>query len=143
MALWQFFDYITEGNENHLSIWYGALQRDEQVTFDLLVKQLSETEDWDATKKSRRKHKELERDDIGLTQLMFESYRPTTWGTVFRKQFRAIGIWMKDEWQFIFLNGCQKRGFLGDIPPDAFKHARHLKAQFEANRGSINEHKVI
>jgi len=143
MAFWRFFDYIAEDNKNHLSIWYGTLERDEQVTFDLLVRQLAETEDWDATKRSRRKHKELAFEDMGLTQLMFESLRPTTFGRVFRKQFRAIGIWQKEEWQFVFQNGCQKRGFLGTTPPDAFEHARRLRAQFEAKRGNINEHKII
>jgi hypothetical protein len=143
VAFWQFFDYITEDNKNHVSMWYGTLERDEQVALDLLVKQLAETEDWNATKKRRRKHKELEFEDIGLTQLMFESFRPTTFGQIFRKQFRAIGVWQKEEWQFIFLNGCQKHGILGTTPPNAFTEARRLKAQFEAKRGNINEHKVI
>jgi hypothetical protein len=139
MAFWQFFDYITEDNKNPLSDWYGTLEPDEKAIFDILVKQLAETEDWAAVKKKRRKYKELEWEDIGLTQLIFETERRYL-GRHFKKQFRPIGIWKKDEWQFIFLNGCQKHGVLGTTPPDAFKEARRLREQLEAGRGTTREH---
>jgi hypothetical protein len=139
MPFWQFFDYITEDNRNPLSDWYGTLKADEQAIFDLLVKQLSETEHWDAVKKKRGKYKELEREDAGLTQLMFETERKHL-GQLFKKQFRPLGVWKKAEGLFIFFAGCEKHGILGTIPPNAFKEARRLKEQFDAERGTTREH---
>ena len=131
MAFWQFFDYITENRVNPVSEWYqNYLDDDEKAVFDLLVKTLSVTEDWYEAKKKDRQYKELERDRIGLAQLMLK---------VKRKNLRPIGLLRRQEREFIFLGGCEKHPFW-TIPPKAFDAALRLKAQFEQGRGAIREH---
>jgi hypothetical protein len=131
MGVWQFLDYITENHVNPVSEWYQKhLDDDGKAQFDILVKIMSVTEDWDEVKEKERKYKELERDRIGLAQLMFK---------VKRKNFRPIGLLRRQEREFIFLGGCEKHPFW-TVPPNAFDEALRLKAQLEQGRGATREH---
>lgn len=131
MAFWQFLDYVTENHVNPVSEWYQKhLDDDEKAEFDLLVKTLSITEDWDEVKEKDRKYKELERDRVGLTQLMFK---------VKRKNFRPIGVLKRAAREFIFFGGCEKHPFW-TVPANAFDQALRLKAQWEQDRGATREH---
>ncbi len=128
MASWEFLDYITEERENPILIWYGTLSPQEQSDFDTLVKTLSETEDWDSSKK--KKYKELERTHIGLCELIFK---------VDGKNLRAIGVLRRESRQFVFLGGCTKFGFW-TLPIGAFDKALRLKGQLDQGRGVTREH---
>ena len=72
MAIWRFKDYLTEDRRSPILEWYGTLPEEAQVEFDLLVKVLSETEDWDEVKPTKRKYKELTRQHAGLCELKFK-----------------------------------------------------------------------
>ena len=130
MALWQFLDYITEAHENPISDWYGSIMPEEQAGFDILVRTLSETDDWDEPKKKHRKYKELERSHVGLTELILK---------VGRKNLRPIGLLRREQRQFIFLGGCEKHPFW-TVPLRAFDNALRLKGQFEQQKGATREH---
>lgn len=131
MAQWEFLDYITEGHQNPVLNWYGTLDDDVKAGFDVLVAALSETPDWDAVKKKKRKYKELFKQHAGLSQLMFK---------VDGKKFRPLGILRRQQRQFIFLGGCQKHTWFWTIPPKAFEEAMRLKGELEQGRGALNAH---
>jgi len=114
---------------------------DEQAAFDLLIKALSETDDWDEVKRSRRKYKELDREHSGLTQLMFETERRHQ-GKIVRRQFRILGILIRTAREFIFLGGCEKHGEW-TVPHGAFDEALRLRGKYEQNKGTTREHAII
>jgi hypothetical protein len=130
MAFWRFLDYITEGHQNPISDWYGTLIPEAQAEFDVLVKTLSETEDWDGPKRKKRKYKQLTKAHVGLTELIFK---------VNAKNLRPIGILVNVHREFIFLGGCEKHTFW-TVPRNAFDEALRLKVKFEQGRGTTREH---
>jgi hypothetical protein len=141
MPAWQFLDYITEKNERPIITWYGTLEPNAKVEFDLLVKVLSETEDWESVKKKRQKFRDLERQHLGLTELVFE-VEGKYMGSFKKKQFRPLGIRRKLERVFILLNGCEKHGFMGTVPPGAFEDAMRLKSDLEQGKGTTDAHPI-
>jgi hypothetical protein len=56
-----------------------------------------------------------------------------------KRQYRAIGIWRKDQGDFILLTGFEKSG-RSTNPPNAFEVATRLRNQFNQGRGTIHEH---
>lgn len=142
MPVWQFLDCITDSHDRPIVTWYGTLEPNAKVAFDLLVKVLSETEDWEHAKKKNQKFRELEKEHKGLTELKFETEGKYL-GRFIKKQFRALGILRKSELTFIFLNGCEKHGYLGTVPPKAFETAMKLKSAFEQHRGNVDAHTII
>lgn len=130
MPYWEFLDYITEPPQNPILDWWGTLTPQAKAGFDALVAVLSETEDWDAVKKKKRKYKELERRHAGLCELILE---------VEGKHLRPLGVLRRERRQFVFLGGCEKHTFW-TIPPKAFDNALKLKEQFERGKGTTNAH---
>lgn len=132
MSTWSFLDYITEAHVCPVVIWYGTLGAEVQAEFDVVVDLLERTEDWDAQNKTRRKYKELTRRHAGLCELRF---------TLEGRKFRPIGIRDAAVRQFIFLGGCEKKGFFGTTePPNAFDDALLLKQAYEQGRGTTRAH---
>lgn len=134
MPFWRFMDYLTEGppRTNPVSDWYGDLEPEVQAAFDALVATLAETEDWDEPKKKKRKYEELSRDHLGLCELKFK---------VGRRRFRPIGILHRGIHEFVFLGGCEEKGFFGTTkPPGAFDNALRLRQAYDQGRGTTREH---
>lgn len=130
MSFWRFTDYVTESLRCPIIEWYGTQGEDVQAEFDLLVKDLSESENWDEPKPGKRKYKLLTKQHSGLCELMFR---------VERRKFRLIGILVRENREFIFLGGCEKRRTF-TIPPDAFDAAFRLKELLDLGRGVTREH---
>jgi len=131
MAFWEFKDYVTADQRSPILEWYGTLDEDVQAAFDLLVKGMAETEDWDEVKPRRRKYKELTRQHEGLCELFLK---------VNERSFRPIGILRRETREFIFLGGCEKVGQGATDPEEAFDSALRLKQQFDAGRGVTREY---
>ncbi len=130
MAYWKFLDYITEDRHNPILEWYTTLETDVRAAFDVLVQDLSGTEDWDAPKPRKRKYRLLRRRHIGLCELIFR---------VGNRKFRPLGVLISENREFIFLGGCEHRRFFS-IPANAFDEALRLKSLFEQGRGATREH---
>jgi hypothetical protein len=93
---------------------------------------LAETEDWDELKPSRRKYKILTRRHAGLCELKFR---------VDGRKFRPIGILHSEIREFVFLGGCEKKGFFGTtFPLNAFDEALRLKQAYDEGKGAIRDH---
>ena len=131
MAIWQFMDYVSEDQRSPLLEWYGTVPEEVQAAFDVLVKSLSETEDWDEIKPRRRKYKELIREHKGLCELILN---------VDDRSFRPLGILRRETREFVFLGGCEKIGQGATDPEGAFDAALHLKAQLDEGRGVTREY---
>jgi hypothetical protein len=130
MAFWEFRDYVTDDQRSPLLEWYGMLDGDIQAAFDLLLKNLAETEDWDEVKPKRRKYKELTREHNGLCELFLN---------VDGRSFRPLGILHRDIRVFILLGGCEKLGQDSTEPEGAFDSALRFKRQLDAGRGVTRE----
>jgi hypothetical protein len=130
MTFWRFMDYLTVENRCPIIEWYGIQDDDVQAEFDLFVKDLSETEDWDEPELGKRKYKVLTRRHVGLCELKFR---------VNARKFRPLGVLARDNREFVFLGGCEKHR-MNTIPPDAFDSAFRLKEPFENGRGTTREH---
>jgi hypothetical protein len=141
MAMWQFFDYITDGGRAPVEDWLvNHLLPAEQAEFEVAIDYLQRIEDWDSVKKASRKYRELVRELQGLTELKF-SVTVQIMGRNLKKHFRPLGILKRDQRQFIFLGGFQK-GNPNPIPVDAFTDALRYKREYEQDRGDIREHKT-
>lgn len=133
MAPWRFSEYVTDEEPRRCPIieWYGTLDDDVKVAFDLLVKELSETDDWDEPKPSKRKYRELKQEHTGLCELLFK---------VGKRQFRPLGVRRVEAREFVFLGGCEKAGRGRTTPDDAFNSALHMKEALEAGRGASRDY---
>lgn len=131
MAFWRFTQYVTDHQRCPIVEWYGTLEPDAQADFDLLCKVLSETEDWDEVKPSKRKYKELSREGAGLFELLFNTGR---------RQFRPLGLLFRDKREFLFLGGCVKLGRGRTDPPNAFSTALRLKELYVSGKGNTRDH---
>lgn len=130
MPYWEFLDYITERHENPIQNWYGTLTPQAKADFDALVLALSQTDDWDETKKKKRKYKELERKHKGLCELILK---------VEGKNLRPLGVLRRELRQFVFLGGCEKHAFW-TFPLGAFDSALQLLGQLDQGKGATREH---
>ena len=128
-------DYLTEGPPpvtNPVSDWYGTLEPQIQAEFDVFVKTMAETEDWDEPKEKERKYEELSRKHAGLCELKFK---------VGKRRFRPVGILHRGIREFIFLGGCEEKGWFGTTDPaNAFDNALRLKQAYDQGRGTTREH---
>jgi hypothetical protein len=133
MAFWQFKDYVTDEipPRSPMLDWYGTLPEEVQAGLDVLLKTLTETEDWDEAKPSKRKYKELTREHQGLCELLLK---------VGKRNFRPVGILQREIREFIFLGGAEKVGQGATDPEGAFDAALNLKRQFEEGRGVTREY---
>lgn len=133
MPAWRFLEYLTDDVpcRSPFLEWYGVLDENVKAEFDILVKELTETEDWDEPRLSRRKYKELTRTHAGLCQLMFKAAG---------RQFRPLGIRNVRLKTFLLLGGFQKGGRGAAIPEDAWTSALKMKAAFESERGRTREY---
>jgi hypothetical protein len=132
MPCWQFRDYVTEDRRSPLLEWYGMLDEEAQAAFDVLLKTLSETEDWDEVKSTRRKYKELFGQHAGLCEIIL---------TVNRRKFRPLGILIRGTQEFILLGGAEKIGHGTTDPEGAFDMALRLKKQFDEGRGATRDYR--
>ena len=122
--------YLTDDCRCPIVEWYGTQDPDVQAAFDVLVKELSATEDWDAPKQSKRKYRVLTRTHAGLCELIFK---------VDKRKFRPLGILQPELKTFILLTACEhQRG--SNIPEDAFDEALKFRRLFEEGRGVTREH---
>ncbi|HVB58595.1 MAG TPA: hypothetical protein VNE63_19500 [Candidatus Acidoferrales bacterium] len=131
MGFWKFKDYVTEQHRSPLLEWYGTLEEGVQAEFDLLLKNLDETEDWDEVKPRKRKYKELSRRHEGLCELLLK---------VGKRKFRPLGILRRETREFIFLGGAEKIGQDATDPEGAFDEALRLKGKFEEGRGEVRDY---
>jgi hypothetical protein len=137
MALWSFWDYITEDNQDLIADWYALQDDDVQAQFDATLLILSATEDWES--EHLEVFKSLKREHAGLGEIRFHvmalapgAARPH------RRRFRPVGIWPAVNREFILILGCEKSGRTF-IPHDAFGLAIRHKALLEEGRGMIRE----
>lgn len=132
MRFWTFLDYLTEARTNPLSDWYGTLEPEVQAAFNVLVDFLEITENWDHQKPKKRKYKMLTEKHIGLCELKFK---------VGSRKFRPFGIRHGEIREFVFLGGCEKKGFFGTTdPPNAFDNGVILKKAYDVGKGTTREH---
>jgi hypothetical protein len=131
MPFWTFLEYLTEEPRSPISDWYGTLDGGIQAEYDLLIKTLAETEDWDEAKPKKRKYKELTRQHAGLCELFLN---------VHGRSFRALGILYRYTRVFIFLGGCEKLGRDLTNPEGAFDSALQLMRHFNEGRGVTRDY---
>ncbi len=133
MEFWTFLDYITEDRKWPINDWWKAQDETVQAAFELLVKTLSQTEDWEDVDESRRKHRVLKKEHAGMCELAFE-VKP------FGK-YRGLGLWRPLEREFIFFGACLKKMKpFRTIPPNAFDTAYKLILEFNLGKGVTREH---
>jgi hypothetical protein len=133
MPFWTFWDYITEDHKWPINDWWRLQPGDVQAAFDLLIKVLSETEDWEAVEPSKRKHKVLTNRHAGMCELMLEV---EGFG-----RYRGLGLWRPEEMDFIFFGACRKRSrFFSTVPPNAFDDAYKLMQKFKDGKGVLRDH---
>ncbi len=132
MVFWEFKDYVTDApSRSPLLEWYGILDADVQAEFDVFLKVLAGTEDWDEPKSRKRKYKELSRRHKGLCELILN---------VGKRSFRPLGILRREAKQFILLGGCEKLGQDLTSPEGAFDSALRLKQQLDEGKGAIRDY---
>jgi hypothetical protein len=131
MPYWEFKDYVTEDHLSPLVIWYGSLDPNVKAAFDLLLKNLAETEDWDEAKSSRKKYKELKVQHAGLCELRFK---------VGPRSFRPLGVLQRELRFFVLLGGAEKIGQDLTVPEGAFDEAFRLMGHLAEGRGAIRDY---
>jgi hypothetical protein len=119
---------VSEYHVNPISNWYGSVGKDVQASFDILITELTGTEDWDSTKKP--KYRLLDREHKGLCELIFK---------VDSRKFRVLGVMFKEVRIFTLFTGCS-HSRQGNDPPTAFDDARKFKNLLDQGRGTTREH---
>ena len=138
MALWRFFDYITEDGQNLVEDWYIVQDPAVQAQFDATLLILSAVDDWED--EDVEEFKPLTHKHIGLGEVRFylDAFAPGA-KKPHRRRFRPVGIWPPAvDREFVLILGCEKSGRTF-IPHDAFGVALSHKALLEQGRGTTNE----
>jgi hypothetical protein len=138
MALWRFYDYVTDENQHLLEDWYQAQDPKVQAQFDATLFILGATDDWE--NESVEEFKPLTEKHHGLGEVRFyvDAIAPGA-KRPHRRRFRPVGIWPSIiDREFILILGCEKSG-RSSIPHGAFDSALKHKAQFEQGRGTLHE----
>jgi hypothetical protein len=138
MALWRFFEYITEDDSPLLADWYQSQDPEVQAQFDATLLILSATEDWEG--EDLEEFKALTETHIGLGEVRFHivALSPGT-KRPHKRRFRPVGIWPTAvNREFVLILGCEKSGRTS-IPHDAFGLALRHKALLEEGRGTTRE----
>lgn len=138
MALWGFFDYITEDGDNLIADWYDAQDPEVQAQFDATLFLLGATEDWEDEKV--KEFKPLTEKHVGLGEVRFHvnalapgAKRPHL------RRFRPVGTWPPTvDHEFVLILGCEKSGRTF-MPHNAFDLALDHKARLEQGRGTTRE----
>jgi hypothetical protein len=138
MALWRFFDYITEDGHNLIERWYELQDPEVRATFDATLLILAATADWEA--EDVEEFKPLANEHRGLGEVRFHvnalapgAKRPH------RRRFRPVGVWpVAVNREFIRVLGCEKSGRTF-MPHNAFGKALGYKALLEEGRGTTRE----
>jgi hypothetical protein len=131
MAFWEFFDYITTDHKCPILDWWGAQEGDVRAAFEIHVKLLGETEDWETLEP--RQHEVLSGNHAGMCELKFKVEGIG--------KFRPLGLWRPMQREFIFFGACRKQMKpFSTIPPDAFDDAHKLMRRFENGEGDIRKH---
>jgi hypothetical protein len=138
MAVWRFFDYVTNDERDLLEDWYQAQGPEVQAEFDVTIALLAATENWEddeflGFKKLQNKH-------LGLGEMRFHIVvTPPSSRRRYKRRFRPVGIWpCQTAGEFIFILGCEKSG-RNYIPHAAFDLALGYKTEFEHGRGVARE----
>src|SRR5271157_4273762 len=123
MAHWRFLDYYTEDDADPFNQWYALQGEQVQAGFDATISILGEIETWDDPNYPVSAFKVLTRNPqhAGLSELIFEA----TIGNR-KRQYRVIGIWRREQRDFIMLTGFEKSG-RSTNPPNAFEVAVKLR----------------
>ncbi|MGH7829461.1 MAG: hypothetical protein ACREP8_04730 [Candidatus Binatia bacterium] len=132
MPPWTFLDYWPEPGVNPIRAWYGEQDEEVQAAFDVTVNQLNGTEDWEAD--DVEEFKELTEEHAGLSEIRFEITQNRR-----KRKFRPLGIYLREQRQFIFLVGLEKSGRIL-TPPRAFELALDYKRRLDEGRGFTDEH---
>lgn len=138
MALWKFFDFATEDDENLIRVWYNAQDLAVQAQFDASLTLLGAVANWEDD--TVRQFKPLVKQHQGLGEILFHiDERPLGAKKAKRRRFRPVGIWpvLKD-FEFILILGCEKTR-MGYIPANAFDSALGYKAALQQGKGTIHE----
>jgi hypothetical protein len=139
MALWEFFDYVTEDGENLIRAWYIDQDLAVQAQFDVTLTLLGAIADWED--EIVEEFKPLINEHIGLGEIRFyiDERRPGAKKAT-KRRFRPVGIWPPPkDFAFILLLGCEKKR-TAYIPARAFDSALRYKAALENGKGIICEH---
>src|ERR1700683_5534698 len=92
MALWRFFDYITENGQNLMQGWYDAQDPEVQAQFDATLLFLAGTADWEH--EEVEEFKPLTERPLGLGEVRFYvDWRAPGARKPRRRRFRPVGIW--------------------------------------------------
>ena len=138
MALWRFFEYVTEDDENLMAAWYAAQDPEVQAEFDATLLILRATDDWE--NEDVEHFKPLVKNHVGLGEIRFyvEGLAPGA-TRPHRRRFRPVGIWPPTtDHEFVLILGCEKSGRTY-IPHAAFELALHHKAVLDQGRGTVRE----
>jgi len=128
---WQFLDYVSSTGRNQIVEWYERLSRQEQATFDQLIRNLARLKQWEGrefkklTGKTNRKHR-------GLSELRFKAGN---------KQHRVIGYHGPAAGQYSLLIGCNHKGRIYD-PPEALDSAARRRNEIQRGEAKSVEHRL-
>lgn len=139
MALWRFFDYVTEDEENLIGTWYDAQDPAIQAQFDTTLLILAGISDWEDD--DVEQFKPLVDAHAGLGEIRFHvDQRAQGAKKATRRRFRPVGPWPPViPREFVMILGCEEKRS-GYIPPRAFDIALGHKTALEAGRGRTSEH---
>lgn len=138
MALWRFFDYITEDDHNLMEEWYALQDPEVQAQFDATLFILGATEDWEDEKVLEFKPLTAEHSGLGEVRFHVMALAPQA-KRPHRRRFRPAGVWPPaTHHEFVLILGCEKSG-RSFVPHDAFGLALRHKSLLEQGKGSIRE----
>lgn len=127
-----FFDYYTDERppRNLIRLWRAGQDARVRAAFDITLELLESKADWSDIDAVKR----LERECAGLWEVIIDLKDRKPY-----RHVRPIGVWRPDEPIFILLGAFEKSGRIR-IPQDACAEALKYKAQYEAGRGTIDDH---
>jgi Phage derived protein Gp49-like (DUF891) len=123
MAVWRFFDFHSEANNNLIEEWYKARDAQVRADFDTTLKNLSIASDW----RGMKEFKHLGRK--GLCEIRFKTANV---------QYRVAGFFGPGERTFSLFVGAVKKQKVYD-PPDAFDRAIKRRDGLKQGKGSLRE----
>jgi hypothetical protein len=143
MRPWDVRDYITDQGRNPFQEWFATLEAGARAEFlDTLLTLCGAYDDW-----SQREGREFRTGsgvDTGLCAIRFwteHEFEKKKGGRAVQRKFRAWAIYRPEESLVIFLGGFEKKhGGQLRIPPNGLELIRKHRKDFEARKGSTEEH---